>query len=105
MATSVYSATLDESVNLTGNRIVTNATGNLWVVKSVCVYCGGITPGSFKLFGVGGNVAVYGQLGTGFTPYIHFADLRVTIPPGDQLQYGTDVGMDVGVYGFELSLP
>jgi hypothetical protein len=101
----VYTATLDEISNLTGNRIVTNSTGRLWVVKNVNVYYGGLSVGVFKLFGVGGNTALYAQLGTGFDQFAEFVDQRITIPDGDQLQYACSVGMDVGVYGFELSLP
>lgn len=103
--TNVYSATLDEQVNLTGTRNILNATPNLWVVKQVTVFCGStISFGVFKLFGVAGNVAAYGEMGLGFARY-YIQDLRVTYPPGSYLQYATDIGCDVGVYGYELTLP
>lgn len=101
----VYSTTVLELVNFTGNYTWSNGTGELVVVKNVNVYYGGLSLGVFKLFAPGGNTVLYAQLGTGLAPFVNWQDQRIVVPPGDSIQVGTDIGCDVGIYGFGLTLP
>jgi hypothetical protein len=101
----VYSRRLWSAANSSGTLSLVNPGPNLYIVRTVTVYYGGLAATDFGLNDENNAAMLYVALNAGATIYTSWGDIRLVWPAGATWTIVTTAGVDTTGHGYELTTP
>jgi hypothetical protein len=100
---SVYSRRLWSAANSSGTLSLYNPGPNLYIVRTVTVYYGGLASTDFGLNDENNAAMLFVALNAAGTIYSFWGDIRLVWPAGATWTIETTAGVDTTGHGYELS--
>lgn len=101
----IYSRRLWSAKNFAGALSLFNPGPDLYVIRTVTVYFGGITNCSFSLQDENGTGVLVDELGPLTHSYMIWPDIRLMWAPGTTWSCNTTFGADLSGHGYQLTPP
>lgn len=105
MPLQIYSRRLWNVRNFAGGFSLLNPGPDLYIVRTVTAYWGGLSSATFALVGPIGEVMLFAELDPTGTVNMVWDGLRLVWPAGETWELQSSFGLDMTGHGYQLTPP